>query len=540
MGGRMSVYLIIAMMAAIAPVKADPIKTSGGLVSGVASTDGGVRAYKGIPYAKPPVGDLRWRAPQPAAPWNGTLVADKHRSVCIQRDPLGGNSIFTQLFFTPIEPRSEDCLYLNVWTAASASEKRPVMVWIHGGGFVGGSAAGEIYDGTDLAKKGVVLVSFNYRVWKLGFLASPELSKESEHHVSGNYGLLDQIAALQWVRENIAAFGGDPDNVTIFGQSAGSISCNFLMASPLAKGLFHRIIGESGGAFAPAVGGSPLLRNLFLSALQSLADAEADGSKLMAALKATSLAEMRQKSVAEILAIPSATRFESAVPIKDGFVLPGTMDEIFAGGRQNDVPLLLGSNSDEGSNFPTMRTLSSFREDAHKTLGPLADDFLGVYEANDDAQAARASAAAVRDSRIGWGGLQWAKAQARHGHSKVFYYYFAHHPPAPPEERYVENLGKNLGAYHGAELAYVFGNFVPHEWTWTEADRDLARTVSQYWVNFAKSGDPNGPGLPAWPTFDPKSNSVLYIDKTIAPGPVPNQKYYAFWDRFAAKWKGQE
>jgi para-nitrobenzyl esterase len=384
-----------------------------------------------------------------------------------------------------------------------------------------------------------VLVSFNYRVWKFGFLALRELSQESEHHVSGNYGLLDQIAALQWVKENIAAFGGDPGNVTIFGQSAGSASVNFLMASPLAKGLFHRAIGESGGAFAPAVSGSPVLRSQYIGWLQTLPDAEAMGSKLMTALKATSLAEMRRKSPEELLAIPSATRFESSLPIKDLYVLTGTTDEIFASGKQNDVPLLLGATSDEGSNFPTMRTVTSFPEDARNTLGPLAETFLSVYEANDDAQAVRASAASVRDMRLAWPTLQWARAQAGSGHSKVFYYYFAHHPAVPAEERFVENLGRDLGAYHGAELAYVFGNFIPQEWFWGQADRDLAHTVSSYWVNFATHGDPNGPGLPEWPAFAANSDSVLYIDQSITRGPIPNQKYMALWDTFAAKWRAQ-
>jgi carboxylesterase type B len=218
------VALVTCTIIATAAAKADPITTAAGQVTGVLSSDGAVRAYKGIPFARPPVGDLRWRAPQPATPWSGTLVADKFGAICAQPDPLGGNSIFTQLFFTPIEPRSEDCLYLNVWTKASPDDRRPVMVWIPGGGFRGGSAAGAIYDGAALAKKGVVFVSFNYRLWKFGFLALPELSKESEHHVSGNYGLLDQVAALRWVKDNIAAFGGNPDNVTIFGQSAGSYS----------------------------------------------------------------------------------------------------------------------------------------------------------------------------------------------------------------------------------------------------------------------------------------------------------------------------
>jgi para-nitrobenzyl esterase len=538
--GRTSVCLMLGLLATMAPAKADPIKTSGGLVSGVAVSDGAVRAYKGLPFAKPPVGDLRWREPQPAEPWTGTLVADKFGPSCMQPDPTPGHSIFTRIFYTPIKPMSEDCLYLNVWTAGSAGEKRPVMVWIPGGGFRGGSSSVEIYNGAELAKKGVVLVSINYRLWKFGFLALPELSTESEHHASGNYGLLDQIAALQWVKENIAAFGGDPDNVTIFGQSAGSVAANYLMISPLAKGLFHRVIGESGGAFAPAVSNSPQLRSLWISWLQSLPDAEAVGSKLMTALKVSNLAELRQKSAEEILAIPSATRFESAIPILDRHVLPATADEIFAAGRQNDVPLLLGSTADEGSNFPVIRTLPAFREDARKTFGPFADAFLGVYEANDDAQAAAVSAAATRDRLLAWPTLQWARAQAHTGHSKVFYYYFAHHPPAPPEERFVENLGKVLGAYHGAELPYVFGNFVPPEWPWSGTDRELAQTISQYWVNFATNGDPNAPGLPQWPAFDPNASSVLNIDKTITPGPTPNPKSIALWDTFAAKWKAQE
>jgi para-nitrobenzyl esterase len=249
---------------------------------------------------------------------------------------------------------------------------------------------------------------------------------------------------------------------------------------------------------------------------------------------------LRQKSPEEILAVPSATRFESAIPILDRYVLPATADQIFATGRQNDVPLLLGSTADEGSNFPVIRSVATFREDARNTFGPLAEAFLGVYEANDDAQAARASAASIRDLRLAWPTLQWARAQAHSGHSKVFYYYFAHHPPAPPEERFVENVGKELGAYHGAELPYVFGNFVPPEWPWAGTDRELAQTISQYWVNFATNGDPNAPGLPQWPAFDPNASSVLYIDKTITPGPIPNQKNIALWDTFAAKWKAQE
>jgi len=520
--------------ATIATANADPIKTSGGLVSGV-TLPGSVEAYKGIPYAKPPVGDLRWRAPEPASPWPGTLAATAFGPICFQPPPLGGHSFFTELFFNPMTPMSEDCLTLNVWTTARAGDRRPVMVWIPGGGFRGGSAAGAIYDGAVLARKGVVLVSFNYRLWKLGFLALHELSQESPHHVSGNYGLLDQIAALRWVKSNIAAFGGNPDNVTIFGQSAGSTSANFLMSSPLAKGLFEHVIGESGGGFAPTKPGSMLGRFT-----PTLADGEATGAKLMTALKAKTLADMRAKTAEQILAVPSSDRFESGLPVTDGYVLTAPMQDVFGRGQQNDVPLLAGSNSDEGSNFPSFRTLAAFREDARKTLGPFADEFFTLYPAADDAQARRASEHAVRDTRIGWPNFEWAKTQARTGHAKTFYYYFSHHPSAQPNENYVENLGKDLGAYHGAELAYVFGNFVPRRWPWTDADRKLSETMQQYWVNFASNGDPNGPGLPPWPVFDSAKDSVLHIDGAISAGPPPYRQNYAFWDKVAAGWKGPE
>lgn len=238
------------------------------------------------------------------------------------------------------------------------------------------------------------------------------------------------------------------------------------------------------------------------------------------------------------MAIPSADRFESALPVTDGYVLTGPMNEVFGHGQQNDVPLLAGSNSDEGSNFPSLRTVAAFQDDARKTLGPFAEEFFALYKADTDAEARRASEHSVRDTRIGWPNFEWAKTQARTGHSKVFYYFFSHHPAAPPNEDYVENLGKDLGAYHGAELAYVFGNFVPPGWAWTDADRKLADTVSQYWVNFATNGDPNGPELPTWPAFNPAMDSVLHIDNTISVGPPPYRNSYVFWDKVSAGWKG--
>jgi para-nitrobenzyl esterase len=520
-------------------VMADPLRIDGGQIAGRASDDGAVRIYEGIPYVRPPVGDLRWRAPQPPAAWSGVRQTVGFGANCMQLDQAPGDSLFNALFYTPTGPKSEDCLYLNVWTTARpGGPKQPVMVWIPGGGFRAGSAAGEIYDGAALARQGVTVVSINYRVWKFGFLAHPQLTAESGHHASGNYGLMDQLAALRWVRRNIAAFGGNPAQVTIFGQSAGSYSVSYLVASPLAKGQFVRAIGESGAGFAPDAFGSVLGHTL-----QPLADAEQAGERLAQALGASSIAELRGKSAEEVMNAPPAVRNELSWAIQDGYVLPDSVAHIYAKGRQNNVPLLTGTNSDEGSLFPSQHTLAAYLARAHENFGPRFDDFLKLYPAHDDATARAASEAAFRDALAGWSNWRWAHAQAeahaQSGKAPVWYYYFSRHPPAPPDEVFTENLGARVGAYHGAELAYVFGNFYPTGWAWSPDDRRFSQVMSRYWVNFARTGNPNGPGLPEWPAFDARRPRQMVFDQTMRMAPVAHQPLYDFWDIYASDWQAR-
>lgn len=488
----------------------EPIATTGGLVSGGNGAVGTVRVFKGVPFAAPPVGDLRWRPPQPPARWNGVRAATTFSDNCMQRQangaafpPYGGDRSATSM--------SEDCLYLNVYTAApSVSARQPVMVWIHGGAWTSGS--GPIYQGEDLAKKGVVYVSLNYRLGVFGFLAHPELSKESPQHASGNYALLDQIAALKWVQANIAAFGGDPSRVTIFGESAGSWSVHNLVGSPLAKGLFHRAIGESGGRF---------------SITTTLAQAEQAGLRLGSAAGAPTLAELRATPAATLNQLPG---FQSVSNV-DGWVLPATMSDIFAAGRQNDVPVLIGSNADEGSIFtPASTTAASFRERTQRRFGAQTEAYLALYPFTTDAEARRAQAAAMRDETFGWEMRTWARLQARTGSSKVFLYYFSRVPPLPNREW--------LGAQHGAEIPYVLNwpngahsAGVP----WTAADRTLAEQVSQYWINFATTGDPNGPGVPAWPAYEPGRERALGIGETLSVIAVPHGAALDFLDAATAR-----
>lgn len=489
----------------------EPVRTTGGLVSGVAGTNAGVRVFKGIPFAQPPVGGLRWRPPQAPAPWDGVRAADAFSSNCMQRQPGGGS-------FPPYggdrssTTMSEDCLYLNVFTsAASASATMPVMVWIHGGAWTSGS--GPIYQGEDLASKGVVYVSLNYRLGVFGFLAHPELTRESVNHSSGNYALLDQIAALRWVQANIAAFGGDPSRVTIFGESAGSWSVQCLVASPLARGLFHRVIGESGGRFAITT---------------TLADAERNGERFATAITGVgTLADLRRLPAVQLNEFGTQNDAFQSVANADGWVLPSLVYDTFRNGRQNDVPTLIGSNADEGSIFTSERvTAASFREQTTRRFGDAADAYLALYPFTNDRDARLAQAHAMRDDFFGWEMRAWARQQARTGTSKVYLYYFSRVPP-------LENAAW-LGAQHGAEIPYALGwpngrysGRVP----WTDADRRLAEQVSQYWVNFATSGDPNGAGLPRWSAFDPAREQAMGIGETVAMIPVPHAPALDFLDR---------
>jgi para-nitrobenzyl esterase len=368
------------------------------------------------------------------------------------------------------------------------------MVWIHGGALTRGSGSVPTYDGEALAKKGVVVVTINYRLGIFGFFAHPELTRESDRNSSGNYGLLDQIAALQWVQDNIAAFGGDPKRVTIFGESAGSWSVNYLMATPLARGLFQRAIGESGGAFGP---------------MKKLADVEESGVKFAHSAGAENLAALRAKPGAELLAAAGSASFP---PNVDGWMLPHDVYTIFAAGKQNDVPLLAGSNADEGKSltmWPASGSTATFISQIRSRFHDKADEALKLYPAVTDEQAKESFYAAFRDVTFGWQMRTWARMQTNTGKSKAFLYYFTRVPPGPGAQRY--------GAFHASEIAYVFNNLDSSSRPWEETDHKLAVIMSSYWVNFATTGDPNGKGLPKWAAYREKSDVALEIGNTVAP-----------------------
>ena len=497
-----------------------PVRTQAGLVQG--TVENGITVYRGIPFGAPPVGDLRWQAPQPPAPWKGVKDTDKFAPACMQipivMPALGIESV----------PVSEDCLYLNVWTPAkSPKDKLAVMVWIYGGGFSGGGTSLSQYGGMNLAKKGVVFVSIAYRVSVFGFLAHPELSAEQHGH-SGNYGLLDQIAGLKWVERNIARFGGDPHRVTIFGESAGGISVSMLAASPLARGLFSGAISESGGNFAPARRDGEGGENMV-----SLATAEHSGAALLAKLDVKSIADAR-KLPAEVLLKAGGPGPGGTWPNFDGYVLPGDQYDLYKAGRLNDTPVLIGWNADEGALFVPTAAQNSYLASIHSGYGDYADKILSVYPADSDAAALRSARDIARDTLFGWNTWSWARLQSQAGKGKVFVYYFSHRPPYPDTPQF-----KDWGASHGSELSYVFGNF-SSTMSPTAADKAMAEQVSSYWVNFAKTGDPNGSGLPAWPAFTDADQQVMNLNDPSHAIPVPNldklqvlEGYYA-WRRSQA------
>lgn len=497
-----------------------PVRTEAGIVQG--TMEDGIATYKGIPFAAPPLGELRWRAPQPPAPWKGVKEADKFAPACMQI------SIVMPALGMEAVPVSEDCLYLNVWTPAkSPKDKLPVMVWIYGGGFTAGATSLASYDGANLAKKGVILVSVAYRVGPFGFFAHPELSAEQGGH-SGDYGLLDQIAGLKWVQRNIARFGGDPHRVTIFGESAGGIAVSMLAASPLAKGLFEGAISESGGNFAPAridgEGGENMI---------SLATAEHNGVALLSKLSVKSIADARTLPAAVILKA-QGPGLGGSWPDFDGYVLLGDQYDLYKAGRYSDTPVLIGTNADEGALFTATATVSQFERMVRAGYGEYADKILSVYPAGSDTQALHSERDLFRDTAFAWPTWTWARLQSHTGRSKVFVYDFSHRPQYPNTPQF-----KDWGAAHGSEIAYVFENFgsaMPA----TQDDHAVADQISSYWVNFAKTGDPNGAGLPTWPAFTDDDQQVMNLDVTSKPIPVPNldklqvlDGYYA-WRRAQA------
>ncbi|HLJ70857.1 MAG TPA: carboxylesterase family protein [Roseiarcus sp.] len=470
------------------------VSTTDGLLALPEPNAAGVRCFKGVPYAAPPVGPLRWRPPAPVTAWRGIRRTDR----------FGPNSL-QGIVFDDIDPRpagvSEDCLYLNVWSGAVGSgDLLPVMVWIHGGGFVVGSGSEPRYDGSNLAARGIVVVTLNHRLNALGFLAHPDLSAESPHRGSGNYGMLDLVAALGWVKRNIAAFGGDPKRVTIAGESAGSMAVSGLMASPLAKGLFARAIGESGGMFASP--GHPIL---------SLAEAEEAGRAFARKLGAASLEALRAAPAEDILAAAPGLGFR---PIIDGYFLPRPPAQIFAAGEQSDAPLLAGWNRDEGFNFSLLHGApddQSYPALVRGIFGGQTAEALRFYPSGD-AETDKASAKALGgDLSIVHGTWAWLEAQRTSGTAPIYRFRFDR-CPLTPEGWFGSTPSAEAGAFHAGEIFYVFDNLDACPWRIAADDRALATLASAYWVNFIKSGDPNGAGLPKWPSYRDGERPFLVLD----------------------------
>lgn len=480
--------LIVAVLGSVRAqiakaIPGDPIKTDAGLVSGSLSAEG-LKTYFGIPFAAPPIRENRWRAPQPVTPWPGVLTADRKPAECVQ----GLRSSTINHYFGD-ELSGEDCLYLNLWAPATArtGDRLPVLVWIYGGGFTGGSASSPIYAGSELAKKGAIYVAPNYRLGIMGFLAHPEMTKESGRNASGNWGFLDQVAALQWVKQNIAAFGGDPSNVTLIGQSAGSMSINNLQASPLAKGLFKRVIGMSGSTFSSGVAPQP-----------ALAAAEAQGVKLQEALKAASLADMRGVSSDKVVAA-AQTAGVRASQIVDGYFLPGSVDSIFKSGAQNDAEVLTGSTAkDIGTSVPVRvaRTLAEYQALATQMYGDKAADLLALYPANTDAEAMHQAEEIGRNSGFALGARAWAREQTRTGKAPAYLFMLSRVQPFTPGATFSDFNPATAGAYHMGDVPYFLGtyeafNLFRRTRDWTAWDRELSSAMQDVVVAFARTGSPS-------------------------------------------------
>lgn len=484
MGAAVIVAALASVRAQITqPVAGDPVKTDAGLVSGTMSADG-LKTYFGIPFAAPPVRENRWRAPQPVTPWQGVLTANRKPAACVQ----GLRSSTINHYFGD-ELSGEDCLYLNMWRpgAAKAGDRLPVLVWIYGGAFNTGSASSPIYGGGELAKKGVVYVALNYRLGTMGFLAHPEMTQESGHQASGNWGFLDQVAALRWVQKNIAAFGGDPANVTLIGQSAGSMSINNLQASPLAKGLFTRIVGMSGSTFR--TGAAPQT---------SLADAEAQGLKLQEALKVKSLAEMRGFSSDKIVAA-AQTGAIRASQIVDGYFLPDSVDAIFKAGKQHDAAILTGSTARDIGTTPPIRgakTLAEYKALAAQMYGDKAADLLALYPATTDAEAMQRAEEIGRNSGFTLAARTWAREQTRTGRAPAYLYILSRVQPFTPGVTFSDFNPATAGAYHMGDVPYFLGtydafNLFRRTRDWSAWDRDLSNAMQDVVVAFAKTGNPS-------------------------------------------------
>jgi para-nitrobenzyl esterase len=483
---------------------ADPlrVKTEQGKVHGKTINDGKVIAFLGLPYAAAPVGDLRWKAPEPPAKWKGERDATSYGARCAQ-----GKEYSDMVFEDAGE--SEDCLFLNVYAPADASRKSklPVMFWIHGGGYSGGASSEPRHNGDFLPTKGVVLVTINYRLGAFGFLATADLGKEASG-AAGNYGLLDMVAALKWVKANIKEFGGDADNVTIFGESAGSFAVSTLMASPLAKGLFQKAIGESGGAFKGVV------------PTDALEAREARDGEWVDSLGAKTLAELRALPTAKILEAAKNQK-RGFPPVVDGRLLTEPVEATYAAGRQAHVPLLAGWNRDEGSWFADGMTVEKWKAYAEEHFKERAEEFLKVYPGDTEEEVARSATDYGADQFIAFGTWKWLEAHRKTGESPVYRYHFE--LSSPPAKFHPGSF-----AFHSDDIEYVFGTLDTRPGAvWRPEDRKLSEEMMSYWTNFAKTGDPNGPGLPEWPKYG-KEDELIHLDATITSGPDTLRPRYEF------------
>ncbi|HEY9402708.1 MAG TPA: carboxylesterase family protein [Pyrinomonadaceae bacterium] len=543
-----SAAILLTVMTALtlSAAAADRVKISAGVVEGAGTQQStGVRIFRGVPFAQPPTGDLRWREPQPVKSWRGVKQATSFGPRCMQA-PVFGDMGFRSAGM------SEDCLYLNVWTPAKSSgERLPVLVYFYGGGFVAGSADEPRYDGAEMAAKGIVAVTVNYRLGVFGFLAHPELTKESPHNASGNYGLLDQSAALRWVRQNIAAFGGDPRRVTIAGESAGSMSVSAQMASPLSKDLIAGVIGESGSMMGNSISAVPL------------SQAEQGGVKFAATLGVSSLSALRAMTPERLLeeaakgGMASVQCFRITV---DGYFFPEDPAAIYTAGRQARVPLLVGWNSEEAGWASFLRgqepTPANYEKVMREQLGERADEALKLYPASNREEVIASATDLAGDRFIGYSTWKWFDLHLKTGGGPVYRYFYTR--PRPPMRPEMGNASAGLaggvvrgqnapaapparGAVHAAEIEYALGNLsLVRVYAWTPDDYKVSKTMQEYFANFIKKGDPNGPGSPPWPAANTKDNAgsapqIMKLDVESRAEPDKTRARYMFLDQLSAK-----
>lgn len=490
---RMGILTNLLLLLFVSQVSAQALletSTKDGKVKGIRNTDRTVTSFKGIPFAAPPVGDLRWREPQPVKPWLGVRMCDQFSASPYQNKPAPF-AMWTEEFIAPPEPLSEDCLYLNVWTPAqSPKDKLPVLMWIYGGGFVSGSAACAVYDGEALAKEGIIFVSINYRVGVFGFLSHPDLTKESAKHASGNYALLDQLAALKWIKENIAAFGGDPDKVTIAGQSAGSFSVQALVASPLSKGLFRGAIAHSGasmGRFSKKLG-----------------DAEKIGLELSQKVTSTNIEALRRLPADSVWKLASTLPYGSFAPITDGYVLPDDIGLIFKNKKHNDVALIAGWVTGDAALAGQAKSASEFKAWANEAYKDRQLEFLEAFPARTDQEALQSQNKLGNLNFAGYANHVWALSNT----SNSYLYQFSYVPTDKPGF-------PNYGAFHTSEVPFALHTLSKWNRPWNDADYAVEKTMSAYWINFVKTGNPNGNALPEWKKYDATQPIMELNDKPV-------------------------